>query len=70
MQIAKFRLLDYISDFGKLAPRSVIASQNKQIKSKSLFQSYFKYVHKISILAKTSTKHDKMLSINVDYQKK
>lgn len=27
---AKFRFLDYISDFGKIAPRSVIAFQNKQ----------------------------------------
>lgn len=26
----KFRFLDYVSDFGKMTPRSVIASQNKQ----------------------------------------
>lgn len=37
VEYTKFRFLDYINDFGKMAPRLVIESQNKQIKSKSLF---------------------------------
>lgn len=30
VEYTKFRFLDYINDFGKMAPRLVIESQNKQ----------------------------------------
>lgn len=53
------RLLDYISDFGKVAPRSVIHLRvNKQIKSKLLFvlgffvvKSCFKVLSSLKIFA-------------------